>query len=95
MADMPCCKHQKNSQKKNGPMLALDCMGVSLSQAATHADVPQPNTSLDIIHFTWADLAAYYHFQPMATQSIRGPPDKDRQARNDLPVLRTTQRLRI
>lgn len=76
-------------------MLTLDCMGVDLFQQDAQADVPQPHSSVDIIHFAWADLAANYNFQPVNIACIRGPPDWAERTPNQPSIILTTQRFRI
>ena len=89
----PC--HQSKDSKKDGPMLALDCMGVDLFQQDVQADVPQPDQSVDTIHFVWADLTANYSFQPADAHGIRGPPDGAGRTPNEPSLILTTQRFRI
>ena len=89
----PC--HQSKDSKKDGPMLALDCMGVNLFQQDAQADVPQPQASVDIIHFAWADLTAGYNFQPTAVHFIRGPPFDTERPQSQPSIILTTQRFRI
>lgn len=89
----PC--HQSEDSKRDGPMLTLDCMGVDLFQQDAQADVPQPHSSVDIIHFAWADLAANYNFQPVNIACIRGPPDWAERTPNQPSIILTTQRFRI
>lgn len=90
---IPC--HQSEDSKKDGPMLTLDCMGVDLFQQDAQADVPQPHSSIDIIHFAWADLTADYNFLPVNIHGIRGPPDWAGRPQNQPPIILTTQRFRI
>ncbi|MCB9982721.1 MAG: hypothetical protein H6861_03465 [Rhodospirillales bacterium] len=89
----PC--HQSKDSKKSGPMMALDCMGVDLFQPSLQADVPQPDTSVDVIHFVWADLTADYGFQPVDIHGIRGPPDWAGRTPGQPSLILTTQRFRI
>ena len=89
----PC--HQSKDSKKDGPMLALDCMGVNLFQQDAQADVPQPQASVDIIHFAWADLTADYNFQPTTVHFIRGPPFNTERPQSQPSIILTTQRFRI
>ncbi|MCB1563685.1 MAG: hypothetical protein KDJ75_08940 [Alphaproteobacteria bacterium] len=89
----PC--HQTSGSQKDGPMLALDCMGVNLFQQEVQIDVPQPDRSVNIIHFAWADIAADYSFQPTKIHDIRGPPDETGQIPDAPPLILITQRFRI
>lgn len=89
----PC--HQSEDGKKDGPMLTLDCLGVDLFQQDAQADVPQPQSSVDIINFAWADLAADYNFLPVNIHGIRGPPDWAERTPNQPSIILTTQRFRI
>ncbi len=89
----PC--HKSEDGKKDGPMLALDCMGVNLFQQDALVDVPQPDGSVDIIHFAWTDLTANYSFQPTDIHGIRGPPDWAGLTSNQPSLILTTQRFRI
>lgn len=89
----PC--HQSEDGKKDGPMLTLDCLGVDLFQQDAQADVPQPQSFVDIINFAWADLAADYNFLPVNIHGIRGPPDWAERTPNQPSIILTTQRFRI
>jgi len=89
----PC--HQSEDGKKDGPMLALDCMGVDLFQQDVQADVPQPDQSIYTIHFSWADLTTGYSFRPSDLHFIRGPPDGSRRTPDQPSLILTTQRFRI
>ena len=91
------CHDMGNMEEKTSkpPMLALDCMGVNLFQQDAQADVPQPQASVDIIHFAWADLTADYNFQPTAVHFIRGPPFDTERPQSQPSIILTTQRFRI
>lgn len=88
----PC--HQSDDTKKDGPMFALDCMGVDLFQADVQTDVPVPDGD-DVLHFVWADLTAGDSFQPADIHGIRGPPDGAGRTPNQPSLILTTQRFRI
>lgn len=94
----PC--HQSEDAQKDGqkssPMFALDCMGIDLFQQDVHADIAQPDQSLDHVDFVWADLTSNGNALISASLFIRGPPfDTSPPHLNTHDLYLTTQRLRI
>lgn len=89
----PC--HQTGDTQQDGPMLALDCMGLDLFQQDARFDIPLPDSSAELIHFAWADLTADYNVQPADIRFVRGPPDRTGQSPDKPSLILTTQRFRI
>lgn len=90
-ADQPPCHQTDNN---DGPMLALDCMGVDLFQQEASNDI-SPDGSIDSAPYAWADLVTVYSFRPDNSNGIRGPPDWAAEPKTKPSILLTTQRFRI
>lgn len=93
------CHQSEESQKdgqKNGPMFALDCMGVDLFQTDAQVDIVQPELLIYHIDFVWTDITPNYDFFLASSRFIRGPPfDASPPHTNNTDLYLTTQRLRI
>lgn len=94
----PCAEHHSSPEtdkSSNKVDLLIDCMGVDLQTADSHADLKQPDFKSDVIVYATAD-DIFLSPPDYIGSKIRGPPpDWLARSQTHPPLILTTHRFRI